>query len=97
VADGSQAVGFLLRRGGENAIASLQEYGVGRWAPATETAAWSAQPETGVRLVGRPRDVQLVLSAPETMGAGHWVFVLIRGESPARVRATADAVLGVVR
>jgi hypothetical protein len=41
--------------------------------------------------------VQLVLSAPATSGVGRWLFVLLRGGNPAEVRATADAVLDVVR
>jgi hypothetical protein len=45
---------------------------------------------------GTPRDVQLVLSAAETTGAGRWVFVVIRGGSRAEVEATADVVLGAL-
>jgi hypothetical protein len=97
VANGSAAAGFLLRSAGGNAIGSLQEFGVGRWAPTTGDATWAAQREPGIHLVGRPRDVQLVLSAPETVGAGRWLFVIIRGDSPSSVRTTADAVLGVLR
>jgi hypothetical protein len=97
VADGGRAAGFLFRDVAGNAIGSLQEYGVGQWAPITGEAVWAAQRDAGVRLVGTPRDVQLVLSAPETVGAGRWLFVIIRGDSPSSVRATTDAVLRVVR
>jgi hypothetical protein len=93
VADASRAVGFLLRRAGKDALASAQEYGVGRWAPTTADYAWAAQRAAGTRLVGTPRDVQLVLSAGPTSGDGTWQFVVIRGASPTSVRATADAVL----
>jgi hypothetical protein len=97
VADAGRAVGILLRDDTGNAIAGLQEYGVGRFAPATGDGAWAAQRMPGVHLVGTPRDVQLVLSAPATSGVGRWLFVLLRGGNPAEVRATADAVLDVVR
>jgi hypothetical protein len=97
VADGSRAVGFLLRGAAGNALRSVQEYGVGRWAPVTLETAWTAQRAAGVQLVGTPRDVQLVLSASETAGAGRWLLVLLRGDSPAAVRGTADAVLRGVR
>jgi hypothetical protein len=96
VTDGSQALGFLLRNGGKDALGSAQEYGVGRWAPTTAEYAWAAQ-RAGTQLVGRPRDVQLVVSARETVGTGRWQFVVIRGESAASVRARADAVLGALR
>jgi hypothetical protein len=97
VMDGSRALGFLLRQGDKDALASAQEYGVGRWAPTTTDYAWAAQRAAGAQLVGTPRDVQLVLSARETVGAGAWQFVVIRGASAASVRARADAVLGALR
>jgi hypothetical protein len=50
-----------------------------------------------VGLVGTPRDVQLVLSTPQMARAGRWLFVIIRGASPAAVQETADAVLRAVR
>jgi hypothetical protein len=96
VADQTQAVGFLLRRAGDNALSTVQEYGVGRWAPTTSVAAWAAQ-RAGTQLVGTPRDVQLVLSAPQTVGSGTWQFVVIRGATPTAVRTTADAVLDRLR
>jgi hypothetical protein len=97
VADANRAVGFLLRDASGNALRALQEYGVGRWAPTTAQAAWAGQRDPGVRLVGSPRDVQLVLSAPETAGPGRWLFIILRGDTPASVRETADAVLRAVR
>jgi hypothetical protein len=97
VADGDRAIGFLLRAGARNALASVQEYGVGRWAPTIPASAWTAQREAGVHLRGAPRDVQLVLSAAETTGPATWRFVVIRGASPTAVRATADEVLRAVR
>jgi hypothetical protein len=97
VADASRAVGFLLRSASGNALRSVQEYGVGRSAPVTGETAWTAQREAGVRLVGTPRDVQLVLSASGTSSSGHWLFALLRGNTSASVRATADAVLRAVR
>jgi hypothetical protein len=97
VADAGRAVGFLLRSPTGSGIRSVQEYGVGRWAPVTGEAAWGGQRETGVHIVGQPRDVQLVISAPETLGSGRWLFVVLRGDSPSTVRARADAVLRVVR
>jgi hypothetical protein len=97
VADADGALGFLLRAGRRNALASVQEYGVGRWAPTVPATAWAAQRTPGVHLRGTPRDVQLVLSASETAEPGTWTFVIIRGRSPAAIRAAADAVLGTLR
>jgi hypothetical protein len=94
VVDRHEAVGFLLRDGaGRDAIASVQEYGVGRWAPTVPDAAWAAQRVGGAWLVGSPRDVQLVLSAHPTSGARTWRFIVIRGSSVRAVLATADALL----
>lgn len=95
VADGSRAVGFLLRNAAGNALRSVQEYGVGRFAPTTADYAWAAQRRPGVQLVGTPRDVQLVLSAGETSEAATWLLVAIRGASPQSVRTTADEVIRV--
>lgn len=97
VADGARALGFLLRAGTANALASVQEYGVGRWAPTIPATAWAAQRDAGVHLRGTPRDVQLVLSAAETTGSARWLLAVIRGPTVAAVQATADAVFGAVR
>jgi len=97
VTDGERALGLLLRREGANALVSVQEYGVGRWAPTIPATAWAAQREPGVQLRGTPRDVQLVLSAAETTGPARWVWAVIRGTSPEAVQATADAVFGALR
>lgn len=59
--------------------------------------AWAAQRDPGIHLRGAPGDVQLVLSAGETTGESTWTFVVIRGDGPAAVRGTADAVLRPVR
>lgn len=97
VADGDRAVGLLLRAGARNALVSAQEYGVGRWAPTIPASAWAAQRDAGIHLRGTPRDVQLVLSAAETTGPAAWLFVAIRGVSPAAIRASADEVLRALR
>jgi hypothetical protein len=97
VADGERAVGFLLREGARDALASIQEYGVGRFAPTIGDYAWAAQRTAGTQLMGTRRDVQLVLSAPEATGAGTWRFVVIRGDTAGSVQATADAVLRGLR
>jgi hypothetical protein len=93
VADAGAAVGLLLRGGKDNALASVQEYGVGRFAPTTAEYAWAAQRRPGIHLVGTPRDVQLVLSTNEALAPSTWLFAVIRADSPASVRATADQVL----
>jgi len=97
VTDGERALGLLLRREGANALGSVQEYGVGRWAPTIPATAWAAQREPGVQLRGTPGDVQLVLSAAETTGPARWVWAVIRGASPEAVQATTDAVFGALR
>jgi hypothetical protein len=97
VADGERAVGFLLRAGGANALASVQEYGVGRWAPTVPATAWAAQREPGIHLRGIPGDVQLLLSAPPVDGGGTWTFVVLRGSTPAAVRARAEEVRHALR
>jgi len=92
VADAETALGFLLLdAGGRNALASVQEYGVGRWAPTVSAVAWAAQ-RAGVHLRGTPGDVQLVLSAGQTDAAGTWTFVVLRGATRDAVRARADEV-----
>jgi hypothetical protein len=97
VVDQARAIGILLRNRGENALASVQEYGVGRFAPATAEGAWQAQRATGPRLVGTPRDVQLVLSAAPASGPASWLLLVVRGAGPADVRARADQVLRTLR
>lgn len=98
VGDGEAAVGFLLLRpGARTALASVQEFGVGRWAPALGTEAWADQRLPGVHLRGAPGDVQLVLSTGETSGSGTWIFVVIRGASREAVRERADAVHRALR
>jgi len=99
VADGETAVGLLLlgADGGDNALVSVQEYGVGRWAPAVSAAAWAAQREAGIHLRGTPGDVQLLLSAAPADGGGTWTFVVLRGTTPAAVRARAEEVYRALR
>jgi len=93
VADGETAAGFLLldaRR--RNALASVQEYGVGRWSPTVSVDAWTAQRAPGVHLRGTLGDVQLVLSAGEVNGPATWTFVVVRGPTREAVRRRADEV-----
>jgi hypothetical protein len=99
VADGEAAVGLLLLNpdGADNAVASVQEYGVGRWAPAVGAAAWAAQREPGIHLRGIPGDVQLLLSAAPADGGGRWTFVVLRGATPAAVQARAEQVYRALR
>jgi hypothetical protein len=99
VADGEAAVGLLLLDGddGDNALASVQEYGVGRWAPAVSAAAWAAQREAGIHLRGTLGDVQLLLSAAPVDGGGTWTFVVLRGSTPTAVRARAEEVYRALR
>jgi hypothetical protein len=97
VADGSRAVGFMLRNAAGNALRSVQEYGVGHFAPTTADYAWAAQRRPGVRLLGTPRDVQLVLSAGEASEPATWLLVAIRGATPESVRTTADEVMRLTR
>jgi hypothetical protein len=97
VTDPGGSMGFLLRQGRQNGLASAQEYGVGRWAPTTGEAVWGAQRTTVPQLVGTPRDVQLLLSAAETAGNGTWTFAVIRGATPSDIRASADAVLRALK
>lgn len=99
VADGEAAVGLLLldADGGDNALVSVQEYGVGRWAPTVPATAWAAQRETGIHLRGIPGDVQLLLSAAPADGGGRWTFVVLRGSTPTAVRARAEEVYRALR
>lgn len=90
VTDASGAVGFLLRTGGDDALVSLQEYGVGRWAPRLATEIWAAQRTRGVNLVRQPRDVQLVLSADARTGSATFTVVLLRAANLAALQALAD-------
>jgi hypothetical protein len=99
VADGEAAVGLLLldADGGDNALVSVREYGVGRWAPTVPATAWAAQRETGIQLRGTPADVQLLLSAAPADGGGRWTFVVLRGSTPTAVRARAEEVYRALR
>ena len=93
VTDASGAVGLLLRTGGDDALVSLQEYGVGRWAPRLATEIRAAQRTRGVNLVRQPRDVQLVLSADARTGAATFTVVLLRAATLAALQGLADEAL----
>jgi len=97
VADGDGSLGLMLRRGSGNALAAVEEYGVGRWAPTISADAWAAQRSAGVHLRGIPGDVQLVLSTAETSGTTTWTIVVIRGTSAEAVRERADVVRRALR
>jgi len=94
--DGAQAVGYLLRGPSGNALASIQQYGVGRWAPSTPAAARQAQRQTGTRLLAGPRDVQFVLSAAETTGLATYTLVIVRGRTVPDLQAKADAAIAAL-
>ena len=91
--DGAQAVGYLLRGPTGNALASIQQFGVDRWAPSTPAAAAQAQRQRGTRLLTGPRDVQFVLSAAEAAGATTYTLIMIRGRNVPEVQAKADQAL----
>jgi hypothetical protein len=92
VYDAQQAVGFLLLDPEKDALRSVQEFGVGRWAPTTAAAAWEAQRTDGVSLMRTPRDVQLLLSGKPVSGSTVWVVVMIEGATVAEVQAAVDTV-----
>jgi len=94
--DGAQAVGYLLRGPTTNVLASIQQYGVDRWAPTTPAAAAQAQRQPSTRLLTGPRDVQFVLSAAETTGPTTYTLVLIRGRNVPDLQTKADAVIAVL-
>lgn len=94
VFDGEHAVGFLLRNDrGANAIASLQQFGLRRWAPVDPRVAWAAQRRGGISLLSGASDVHLLLSAAQQVGSREWVFVVLRASSVAQLRARADEVI----
>lgn len=92
VYDAQQAIGFLLLDPEKDALRSVQEFGVGRWAPTTAAAAWEAQRTDGVYLMRTPRDVQLLLSGGTVSGSTVWVVVMIEGATVAEVQAAVDTV-----
>jgi hypothetical protein len=93
VSDDTRIVGFLVRSASENALVSVQQYGVGRWSPATPDAAWSAQRAAGARLMAGKRDVQLLLSAAATGTPARYTWVTVSGLTLTDVRAKAEAAL----
>ena len=96
VADADRAVGFMLLSSGQNALASVQQYGVGRWAPTTPAAAWAAQRQQGIHLLPGPRDVQFVLSAGETTGTVTYTLVMLRATNVRELRRLADEAAAAV-
>lgn len=94
--DGAQAVGYLLPTSSGNALASIQQYGVDRWAPTTPAAAAKAQRQRGTQLLIGPRDVQFVLSAPEATGPTTYTLVLVRGRNVPDLQAKADAAIAAL-
>ncbi|MGH7645758.1 MAG: hypothetical protein ACREMR_09245, partial [Gemmatimonadales bacterium] len=94
--DDAQAVGYLLRGPSGNALESVQQFGVGRWAPTTPAAAAAAQRRRGTQLLAGPRDVQFVLSTAETTGPATYTLVLIRGRNVPDVQARADEALAAL-
>lgn len=94
--DASRAVGFLLREGSNDALKSVQQFGVGRWSPASPVEAWSAQRTAGVNLISGKRDVQLLLSAAADLTPARYTFVMIQGATPSDVRAKASGAIAVL-
>ena len=96
ITDTDRAIGILLRDATGNTLSSVQQFGVGRWAPTTAWTAWQAQRQSGVHLVAGQRDVQFVLSATEVTGSHTYTFVLIRGPNLAALQQTADAAIVIL-
>jgi hypothetical protein len=87
VIDDTRTMGFLLRSASDNALVSVQQYGVGRWSPTTPDAAWSAQRAAGATLIPGKRDVQLLLSAAATGTPARYTWVMVSGLTLTDVRA----------
>jgi hypothetical protein len=96
VFDRDRAIGFLLRNAAGDAMEAAQEYGVGRWAPTSPVAAWEAQRAGGVHLIGKPRDVQLLLSAGDATDTTSWIVLVVGGETVTELQNRADAALAAL-
>lgn len=94
VYDGERAIGYLLRdRAGTNALVSIQQFGLRRWAPTLDGDAWAAQRAQGVHLLPGASDAQFVLSAAQASTGGAWTFVIVRAPTVAALRTKADSAI----
>lgn len=91
--DNSAAVGYMLLKGGKNAIYSVDQFGTRRFAPRQPNVAWQLQRTAGARLQNGRSDVQFVLSAAPASTATTYTVVLLRGATVAELQVRADEVL----
>jgi hypothetical protein len=94
--DAGGAIGFLMRDAEGNALTSVQQYGVGRFAPAVSEEVWAAQRADGVNLLAGSRDVQFVVSGEPRSGFARYTLVVLRGTSLAELQTRADAVIALL-
>ena len=90
--DAEGAVGFLLRDGGSNALASVEQYGTTRFAPASPQRTWDAVRSPGVNLLNGKSDVQFLLAAGPATGKASYRLLLVEAEDTAELIAKARSI-----
>jgi hypothetical protein len=88
--DGSGAVGVMIRSNGTSALATVEQFGVGKTPPVSNLEVFQRQRAGQVKLMTGANDVQFMLSAKPGNGSTTWEVVFIRASTVAQLKSTAD-------
>jgi len=91
-ADGSRAIGFMLRSGKGNALATVVQYGTHRFAPLSPTRLADQVLRGGIDLLPGPSDVQFVMAAEAATGAQVFRVVVLEADGIPALLKLARAV-----
>jgi hypothetical protein len=92
--DAGEAIGFVLRRSGQDDVVGVKQYGAREFAPRDPARLRQATGQAGVDLRTEPDDVQFIVSGSEASGPQAWTLLLARGDDPDDVAAKLEAVVG---
>ena len=92
VSDATKAVGFLLRSGGKDALATVVQYGTKRFAPASASRTWEAARQGGTALLTGKSDVQFLLGSSPMSGRGHYTLLMVEAANVAALVAKARSI-----